>query len=213
MRQLYVKGFLVTYAKFLHIPPEPLIGQLFPAKPEEPSELITYANNRASIPSVISFRLPERIRLRFAGAFVASLAIAALFVLNPSRFLSKINLPGMAATKLASVTQAKSELPAPKKPSIQAVPLLPTQPLELSMSARSTTWIQVKADGKLISQQRLSRGANERWSAKKKFQVVVSKPSQVDLTLNGQPITPFVLTHHGRLLITHRGVTQLPNDE
>lgn len=114
-----------------------------------------------------------------------------------------------SAPKLASVAPIGEPATLPT-PSPQAVAT--TQPLELKISANKTTWIKVTADGKLLTQQRLSRGANERWTAKKQFELIISKPTQVDITLNGQPISPFAVAHKGRVLITHRGVTRLPDE-
>ncbi|MBI3330528.1 MAG: DUF4115 domain-containing protein, partial [Candidatus Omnitrophica bacterium] len=86
-------------------------------------------------------------------------------------------------------------------------------PLELAVTAHRTTWIRVRADGKLLTQQRLPRGANERWTAKKQFELIIANPTQVDLSLNGQSISPFAVAHRGRLLVTHRGVTPLPDED
>ena len=99
-------------------------------------------------------------------------------------------------------------LPAPSPVSLTAV-----HPLELSVTAHRTTWIKVRADGKLLTQQRLPRGANERWTAKQQLELIISKPTQVELTLNGQSISPFAVAHNGRVLITHRGVTPLPDED
>lgn len=96
------------------------------------------------------------------------------------------------------------------KPAVSpTVTLLPTQPLEVEVVARSSTWLQVRADGKLLSQQRLQRGAKERWTARKRLELVLSKPSQVDVFLNGQSISASAITYEGRLLITHYGVARL----
>jgi cytoskeletal protein RodZ len=114
-----------------------------------------------------------------------------------------------SAPKLATVAPIAEPASLPT-PSPQA--LASTQALELRISAHKTTWIKVSADGKLLTQQRLSRGANERWTAKKQFELIISKPTQVDITLNGQPISPFAVAHKGRVLITHRGVTRLPEE-
>ena len=157
--------------------------------------------------------MPAAIRKRLVGALAVSAAVAGLIILNPVRFLSRVELPSLTLPKLASVAQVKEPAQAVAPPTMQSVPLLPAQPLELMIKAHSTTWIQVKADGKLLTQQRLPRGANERWSAKKRFEVIVAKPSQVELTLNGQAISPFALAHQGRLLITHNGVTRLPDTQ
>ena len=115
-----------------------------------------------------------------------------------------------AAPKLASVTPVTEpvQLPAPAPLSVVSV-----QPLELVVTANRTTWIKVRADGKLLTQQRLPRGANERWTAKKQFELIISKPTEVELTLNGQPISPFAVAHRGRLLITHQGVVKLPEPD
>ncbi|OGX29473.1 MAG: hypothetical protein A3B78_04030 [Omnitrophica WOR_2 bacterium RIFCSPHIGHO2_02_FULL_67_20] len=115
--------------------------------------------------------------------------------------------PKLASASVAPVGEALKSPPPPPVP----VPVS-VEPLELVVTANRTTWIRIRADGKLLTQQRLARGANERWTAKRQFEVVVSKPSQVELTLNGQSISPFAIAHRGRLLITHRGVTPLPGE-
>ncbi len=109
--------------------------------------------------------------------------------------------------KLASV----AAMPEPIRPAAQpTLTLLPTQALELEVHAATTTWLQVRADGKLLTQQRLARGARERWAARKRFEIIIAKPTQVELTLNGQSIGSFAIAHQGRLLITHQGITKLP---
>ena len=115
--------------------------------------------------------------------------------------------PKLASASVAPVGEAFKSPPPPPVPAPVSV-----EPLELVVTANRTTWIKIRADGKLLTQQRIARGANERWTAKKQFEIVVSKPSQVELTLNGQSISPFAIAHRGRLLITHRGVTPLPDE-
>ena len=66
--------------------------------------------------------------------------------------------------------------------------------------------------GRLGLDQRLERGAKEQWVGKKSIEVVIAKPSQVELALNGQSITSAGLQHDGRLSITHQGIARLPND-
>lgn len=216
MSPVYVKGFLATYAKFLRVPPEPLVAQLFPPAASPETELAATTPATSAIPSVMQWRMPQMppaVRKRLVGAFAVSVAVAGLIIINPLRLLSKVELPSIKLPKLASVAQVKEPSKPAAPPTLQSVPLLSAQPLELVIKAHSTTWIQVKADGKLLTQQRLLRGANERWSAKKRFEIIVAKPSQVELSLNGQPISPFALAHQGRLLITHNGVTRLPDTQ
>lgn len=212
MSPVYLKGFLTTYARFLRIAPEPLIAQLLPLAPPEPAQA-TLPPAARSMPELLHWRLAAVVRRRFVAALATGGLIALALVVNPMQWVPRhFAIPNMNAPKLASVTPVKVSKPV-KPPSLQMVSLLPTQPLELVVSAHSTTWIQVRADGKLLSQQRLQRGANERWSANKRFELVVAKPSQVDLILNGQSISPFAIAHQGRLLITHHGVTRLADEE
>ncbi len=113
-----------------------------------------------------------------------------------------------AGPQLASVAPVPEAVTA--KPSAPpTITILPTEPLELEVAARASTWLQIRADGKLLTQQRLQRGARERWVARKQIELVVSKPSQVDVLLNGQSLNASAITYEGRLLITHYGVTRL----
>ncbi len=156
------------------------------------------------------WEIPVEVQRRVAQLAVVSAVVAGLIVINPLQWLSKIKLPTLRAPTLASVTPVKAPEPPPAP---KTVPLQPSTSLELQVNAHRTTWIQIKADGKLLTQQRLPRGANERWVAKKRFELIIAKPSQVELLLNGQSIGSFAIAHQGRLLITPTGVTPLPDGE
>ena len=211
MSPVYVKGFLSTYARFLRLEPEPLLAQLPWPKPEF-EEQESLAAPAPKIPSAITLprlpRIPLPLLRRLGVVAAAAAAVMALVAVNPLRWLPKITLPAMRAPKLASVTPVKETA---KPPPLATVSVAPANALELGITAHSTTWIQVRADGKLLTQQRLLRGANERWMAKKSLELIIAKPSQVELTLNGQSISPFAIAHGGRLRITHQGVSHLPD--
>lgn len=210
MSPIYVKGFLSSYARYLHLDAEALIAQLH--WPEQAAPAETQAEPLpppAPLPEPIE--VPWPLLRRLGAALALGLAVAGVVAVNPLQWLPKLPSPGEAARKVASVMPAKTnELQKPA--AAPTLALLPTQPLELLVSAQRTTWIQVRADGRLVSQQRLPRGANERWVAKKRLELIVAKPSQVELMLNGQAIGPLAMAHHGRLLITHYGVTRLPDE-
>jgi len=223
MSPIYVKGFLSTYAKFLQLEPSGLLAQLrWPAPEEAQDTVVPVAPAAKAIPRAVKLPnvpslpalpkipalpvIPWHMIRRIAAPAVVAAAVAGLVLINPLRWLPDVTLPVRQIPKLASVSMPK-EQPAP--PALPAVALTPAQPLELTVTAYRTTWIRIRADGKLLSQQRLQRGANEQWSAKKSFEIVVAKPSQVELMLNGQSISPLAIAHRGRLAITHRGVTAL----
>jgi len=203
MSLIYAKGFLTSYAKFLHLDPAPLVAQLRWPQPESTQAPLP----PPSAPLSAAFRWPLPLARRL-GVMAAVSVVVLVVAINPLKRVLKGSLPTLGMPRFASVTALSQ--PA-KPPELPTLTLLATQPLELAVTAHRSTWIQVRADGKLLAQQRLQRGASERWTAKKQFELIVSQPSQVELTLNGHPISPFAVAHRGRLLITHRGVIKLPD--
>ena len=234
MSPIYVKGFLTSYAKFLRLDAAALVSQLPFLQPAlEAPEEANAPESTAAIPSAVKFTLPKiefpkialpklsfpnfslpefsLARLRQAGAALALTALVFVIMTGRAdRWMPKpLALSRLAAPKVASVTPIKS-VTKPQPVSLPELTVTPTQPLELVVSASKTTWIRLRVDGKLLAQQRLERGTSERWVAKKRFDMVLAKPSEVDVTLNGQSMTPFAIAHQGRLAITHQGITELP---
>lgn len=199
MSPIYVKGFVTTYAKFLHLDPAALIAQLRWPQPDVAQQPLPPVS-----PLAVTWLRPIPRRLGVAAA--VSVVTVGFLIASPLRRFSVPSPLKLGAPKLASVSSVDEST----RPELPTLTLLSTQPLELLVSAHRTTWIQVRADGKLLTQQRLERGAKEQWTAKKQFELIVARPSQVELILNGQPISPFAIAHQGRLLITHHGITKLP---
>ncbi len=116
------------------------------------------------------------------------------------------------AAKESKEKEAKAKEVAKKEEAKTAIaqPIIPaSKPLELSINVKRNTWVQLWADGKLLVQQRLRRGVEEKWTAQKRFELVIANPSQIELVLNGTPISNAAVVNNGRLLITHKGVTKL----
>lgn len=189
------------------------------------------------LPAALKVEIPwDRIGAAIARAakpLAITAAIIGIVVINPLRWLPKISLtkvasaPPTAAAKHATgkklaakpaqqPIRVASIAPVPtvqlQSPAVAAQATPKAELLELSVSATKATWIRVRADGKLVSQQRLERGAKEKWMAKKTLDVVVAKPSQVDISLNGQSINPAAIQNEGRLSITHQGIAKLADD-
>ena len=210
MSPIYVKGFLSSYARYLRLEPEPLIAQL--TWPTATSSQQYTLPPPAAAPSFSVAQLwswPLARHLAAAAALSLVLVVAVMAVKPAQRWVAKLPMPKVGRARLASLTSGDRPVKPPELPTLT---LLATQPLELDLTAHRTTWVTVRADGRLLAQQRLVRGAQEHWSAKKELELIVTQPSDVELTLNGQSISPFAMAHRGRLLITHRGVTQLRSD-
>lgn len=216
MSPVYVKGFLSTYARFLRLAPEPLLAQVvWKAQEEEAAPAAT----APSLPP-ITVRIPWATLRRVGAVALGCGVVAGVILINPLRWLPKMSLPTFRMPKLASITPVPRQpakpqpaKPAPPKPAPSDVTVKAVQPLTLEVTAHRATWIRVRADGKLLAQQRLQRGAHETWTAKKRLELVIAHPAQAALSLNGQSIGPAAIAHQGRLVITHQGITALPDDE
>lgn len=217
MNPVYLKAFLTTYAKFLGLDAAPLIAELLPAPAAEPT------------PKADSARAPIRLTDRFESigpwirrAGSLGLGLAVLLVVmhaHPHRTASR----RLAHQEASLSVIYKQEPPAPQAvippprrlaveggiPPQAVIPLEPLHPLELAIVARQPTWVSVKSDGNLVAQQKLTAGAKETWSARRRFDVVIGSPAKVDVSLNGQSISPLAVAHRGRLAITRSGITAL----
>ena len=208
MSRIYVKGFLRTYARFLQLDESSLVAQL-PLPAPEPEEIVSAKPHSPHAPLRLQLAIPSAWQRRMGLVAVGVAVLAGLVFINPLRWLFDISLPSGPGTQAASVSLVQD----PMQPSKTPLSLETVGSLELLVKARRATWIRVRADGKLVAQQWLQRGAEERWSAQRQFELIVARPAQVDLTLNGQLISPFAIAHGGRLLITQQGISGLGSDE
>jgi cytoskeleton protein RodZ len=215
MSSVYVRGFVATYAKLVRLDPQPLLAQLYPPAPV--MEIAQGSGLRAQgtcpqppAPSpqpytgVTSIELPWAAFRRLAIGAMGVAALWALVLVNPMKHL-KLQLPH----REASLAVPKEPVRAPAPTAVGAVAIAPAQALELTIQARHDTWVSVRADGRLLAQQHLQGGSKESWKARRRLELVVAKPAQVEATLNGRSISPFVMAHQGRLVITHQQIKPL----
>jgi hypothetical protein len=154
----------------------------------------------ASLPEPVE--IPVALLRRLGAVVVVITAVSALVWVKPWQWLPHVEFPQQASVSIVRDT-TPSSIPPPDLPPV-------TSRLELRIHARRPTWVRVIGDGKLLAHHRLTPGAEETWSAKRRFELVIAMPAYVEVSLNGQPITPFVMAHGGRLRITHQGIVPLP---
>lgn len=224
MSPVYVKGFLSTYAKFLELDAGALVGRLAAEHlaPASPQAATPEAVEGAAEPAVRmspgstlsgetnpdfllpSFEVPWPLLRRLGAVAVGVIGLIIVVKIDP---LQKLSLRLHRQEASLAVVSKK----APPPPMEAALHLEPTQPLELAIIVQHPTWVSVKADGHLLAQQQFQAGTKELWKAHKQFELIVAKPAQVDVLLNGQSISPFAMAHQGRLIITHSSVKPLPD--
>jgi len=222
MSPVYVRGFLVSYAKCVRLDPDPLLSQLFPPVAQPPAEAPEAPVIKEKVveesahvaPSLQDVWSDLVVQLRRWLGVVSHLPVRRLGVvavaLLGAMVLVKSNPLRLMTMRVRPQEATVSVVPPPAKPPDEApLALEAAQPLELAITARRSTWVSVKVDGQLLASQQLKSGSQEGWKARKRFEVIIAKPSQVDVLLNGQPINPFVMAHGGRLVITHKAIIPL----
>ena len=96
------------------------------------------------------------------------------------------------------------EKKAPSAPLL--VPL--SKPLRLTVQTSADVWIQLKADGTVIFQNVLSKGARETWNAKNNLEVWTGNAGAMQLSLNGKPLEGLGRGVRKGVKITHAGIQQ-----
>ncbi len=212
---IYAKGFLLTYAKFLRLDAKTLVQEWVarhgappvpdaaPSQPEDLGNAEPVQSRPASVTWNVSWpEIPWSALKQIGVAAVSVVAILVLVKTDPiQKFTARLR------RQEASLATVKKKIPTPARDT--ALHLEPTQPLELSIVVQQPTWVSIIADGHLLAQEQLAAGTKEKWTARKRFDVVVAKPAQVEILLNGHSISPFAMAHQGRLSITHSSIKPL----
>jgi cytoskeletal protein RodZ len=81
--------------------------------------------------------------------------------------------------------------------------------VEVAVRAMRNTWIQVKADGKVVFQMTLSKGSTESWSADDRIELSGKNIDQLDMEVNGKHIGSLggAQRRIRKVLITKEGLT------
>jgi hypothetical protein len=108
---------------------------------------------------------------------------------------TKVEDVPLAAARIAAAS-TEVPVPAPVRPTADAVPALgsvPDEPagegpLTLHIAARTDCWVSVTADGREVIARMLSAGDTEAVRAESELRVKVGDATAVSLRLNGSPV-------------------------
>lgn len=172
--QVFVKGFLKNYARFLNVPEEEVMKRYGEVTGAAPAPAGTpQASGPAAFPQHEQRRKEETPLEPFVwGTLIFIALIVLLFTSLPRR---------------------RGEHPAMQAPS--AVPVAPAAPspdrsqkLSLEISAVEDAWVLVRIDGSPQKKAVLSKGETVTWIADERFLLSYSKIGAVKLTLNGREL-------------------------
>lgn len=211
--EAYVRGYIISYAKFLDLDPAPLL-QMY-------SEETGHQTNRERM------RLPEQVvptRDRAhhipwkAGAAIAAVtALIALLIWGIGRFAAgpeKLppvpnvpeatssvdsqepsgSLPGVTTTSTVETTTGTE----PSEPTVAGEPFK----LTIDVSSDGASWLRVTVDGLKAYEGTLAGGQNKEWDVQDEAIVRVGKPSMVTVARNGQTLEIPSATETPQMTIT-----------
>ncbi|MCM8783277.1 MAG: DUF4115 domain-containing protein [Candidatus Omnitrophica bacterium] len=186
---LYVKGFLKKYAEFLGLNSSEIVNTYLSSLSQTEPPSVTPVASSKEVFSI--FKNKGIIRKIIVGLV---LVIAVFLLFKTISFSKKIS--AMRKEKKISLKEKPAEsLFIPKK-----------EALILKIKAKKDTWIQLKADGKIVFQHILKTGTEDSWNAKENFELWVGEAKNLTLFLNEKPLEIKGEGVQKGILIDHAGL-------
>lgn len=184
----YVRSFLKTYARFLHIEPGPLVEEFdrkYGTAKFETAQLAALERRAKQVPKQRSFNNWA------TAAAIASIVLVGLAAIGlatgkdekPSRTVAQndqTTQPEDTATETAEPTPT----PSPEETFIAL-----SDAIELEIvAAKADCWVEIYADGEQLYYKTLAEGDSELFRAEDKMFVRLGYPAGVELIVNGKNI-------------------------
>lgn len=186
----YVRSFLKTYARFLHLEPGPLVEEFdrrFGSTKFEMSQIAALDRRAKKVPR------ERRFSSWAVAAAIAIMVLASLSAIGLATGPEDDQDPrrGVATTDESvepeeSPTDDPEESPSPEpEESIVAF----TEGIELEViAAKAASWLEVYADGEQLFYKVLPEGDNMTFTADEKMYIRLGYPAGVELIVNGKNI-------------------------
>ncbi|MCG3176123.1 MAG: hypothetical protein MOGMAGMI_01063 [Candidatus Omnitrophica bacterium] len=185
---LFAKSFLRSYADFLQIDADQVVSNYEKQGRREPEQVLFIR------PAESRQKTSDRRWIAPAILLCVVLAGAALIFAAGKAAYERIS--GLRSQRTQVRTQAPRKAPAVvpvekdgtwlRSPSQGNYPRINRNaPLQLRIKALDNVWMRVTADGKIVFQSILKRGATESWTAVSSYEIWTGNSSNMSLTLNG----------------------------
>lgn len=204
--EVYLKGFIKTYAKFLGLDYKDILNKYYEEKgianpttetsseKQQPTSENTASDLATDLPSERnkkednSFhqRVEDNRGKRNLVNIVFAVIIAVIVIGCIAYFIVPLVTSPAAPAKNVSQTQA----PAPTEQ--QATPAAAPQPVPDGVHVEATfndkCWVEVKVDGKTALEQTVDKGANFKWDGQQEVQLVLGNAGAAKVVLNGKDL-------------------------
>lgn len=217
---VFVRGMVRSYARFVKLDPEPLLASLDTRAPTSVPEVRPPDNMGNAMPKAGVRQIPPLVALSIVLLIAAAVMIAWHFLGGPlpQRFVPATSVPERPAERTADAAppmpapQAVAEpaaAPAPQTPTTTApatpaAAALPAGARELVFDFHGTSWIEVKdASEQIILTGQYADGARQTVAGRPPFQIVVGNAAAVGLRYEDQTVDlkPYIRAEVARLTL------------
>lgn len=177
--EVFVRGFLKSYARFLAIPEEEIIKRYQEVKPRRQTP--ETGPEMEQQPPLFERATPKRTSLEpiIWGAVIGISLIVLLVTALPHKKASTDHIPAPVTSQPSLTTAETPTAPKPVK----------FDKLYLEIAAVEDTWLLVRTDSSPQKKAVLKKGEVVIWSADERFLLSFGSIGAVTLKLNGQPLT------------------------
>jgi len=199
---VYARSFLRTYAKYLGLEADKLVGEYSGRLKETPEQILHLEPEKERAIGPLNLKVLKKYApqaLKIAAGLVA-IVLVLIAGTRTVRFVKTKAVSVFSRMKAAK----KISSPAEKKEPAINIPL--NKPLVLTVKAKDNVWMEVKSDGEVRFRNILSDGTLEVWKADKKIELWVGNAGALELMLNDIPLgSPGRGVKRG-IVITHKGM-------
>lgn len=186
----YVRGFLRTYAQYLHIDPDPILDEFDRrhAHTVDASQIVALQRRARKVP-----REPNRpknwVMAVIGGVFILGMLAAIGLLTNPDEKTDASEpSPTPRVTEPVIVPQTtEPSTTSESSPTVSDV--VAAGGVELIVDAvNDDCWVDITIDGVTIFSDTLAQGTVETFTSDQEMTVVLGLPKAVELTVNGEAV-------------------------
>jgi cytoskeleton protein RodZ len=209
---IFNKGFIRAYARYLGLNEEQAIADYLAAtSPGEPSPAVSVIMAQPTVESELAGRFPWGTFAMFLLVIALSFAIWGFYQREPgtpvkdpaANSRGSISLPASsasadsqmpAAEHVAAQSDKPAALPRPATPELPSANAavsaasLVTASFVVRIKAHDDAWILITADGRKLSEEKLSGGAEKSVRAANRVIIKTRNPEALDFEFNGQKL-------------------------
>lgn len=216
----YYRGFIKIYAEFLGLDPQEVFQSYGMPRSTPPGTVVLTPKKTRPAPKenhsneqfqelLSSILTPKNraLALRLLGVGVAIFLLFRITGCVSERIKNSPKSPDVKTKTKAQAPVVVAEVPASPNGLVRAAAV--NHKVELAARAMKDTWIQVKADGKVVFAMTMQKGTMESWSAKDQIELSGKSINTLELEVNGKHIGSLGSNerHAKKVVITREGLT------